>query len=81
MIQRPRIPVPEKDAAERITSFAEVDGVLAKDDAYEGSEALPALLSHLFDRDREVVDERDGTNRKRQKPFAGDHHVRKDQRP
>lgn len=33
--QRPRAPVPELDAAERITSFAEVDGVLTKDDAYE----------------------------------------------
>ncbi len=35
VIQRPRKPVPERDAAERITSFAEVDGVLAKEDAYE----------------------------------------------
>ena len=35
VIQRPRKPVSERDAAERITSFAEVDGVLAKEDAYE----------------------------------------------
>lgn len=35
VIQRPRIPVPEQGAAERITNFREVDGVLAKDDAYE----------------------------------------------
>ena len=35
VIQRPRKPIPERDATERIASFAEVDGVLAKEDAYE----------------------------------------------
>lgn len=35
VIQRPRKPVPERDAAERITNFSEVDGALAKEDAYE----------------------------------------------
>ena len=35
VIQRPRAHVPERDAAERITNFDEVDGVLAKEDAYD----------------------------------------------
>ena len=35
VLQRPRAPIRERDAAERVASFAEVDGVLDKEDAYE----------------------------------------------
>lgn len=45
MIQRPRKPIPERDATERIASFAEVERRTGEEDAYERGAACYRIYS------------------------------------